>query len=326
MRAFAFAPAALVAALVVAACGSVAEPTGSDPIIGGGSLDPAPTGGRDSGTRPGTSSGGEPDVEPESCARAFVAVDSAALTVCGDGKGHCYDKDKTPKVGTLTECNATQWCVPNAVLASAGNPLPSCDSGYGAGACVSPLVKEVKDNEANLTHNGCDADSFCVPCVHPTTQRSNPACKAIGVYDNACADSNDGGVIEYEPPVDAGPIELASCCTYPNGLNNGTDYSGGRCVPTAALTPAQQQANFPQNTCVESFTCAPNALVNGQNLPGCYWDEGFFGDDGYGVCVDACFVPPDKYEDLQYIYEGGCGGSEFCVPCRELPAGTPGCF
>ena len=325
MRASAFLPLVVVAGLVAVACGNVEEPTPGLQVVGGNDQQVAvpPKKNADGG---GASSGGTNEPEPEPCVRAFAAVDTSTLTACGAGLGHCYDKDKTPKVGTLTECNATQWCVPDAVLAAAGNPLPSCTSDYGPGACLSDLVKEVKDNEANLKHDGCDATTYCVPCVHPQTQRANPACKSIGVYDNACPDANDGGLIEYEPPVDAGPITFPACCTYPNALGPGQDYSGGQCVPTSALSDSQKAANFPQNSCAANNTCAPNLLVGHQNLVSCYWDEGIFGDDGYGVCVDACFVPPDKYEDLEYIYEGGCGASEYCVPCKNLPAGTPGCF
>lgn len=315
-------------ALCAAACGAMDDgPPGLQVV--GPSTDSIPPNPKNPDGSPASSSGasGQPAAEP--CARAFAAADPATLSACGEGRGHCYDKDKTPKVGTLPECNATQWCVPDAVIRAAGSPLQSCDTGFSGasatGACVSTLVAEIEAEKARLVTDTCEAGSLCVPCVY--NGQANPACSAIGVYDKACDDveASDGGSEPIAPPLDAGPIELASCCLYSFSQYGGQDYTAGQCVPDGALTEEQRNVGFPRNTCNDGFTCAPNELVAGQNLGGCYWDEGWFGDDGFGVCVDRCFIPADKHEDLDYIYEGGCGGTEFCVPCRELPAGTPGC-
>lgn len=325
-----FALCGVVAGLLVAACGAIEDDT---PALGvAGPRDTPPSGGkpRDGGGLDGSSgaSGTSGSPAPDVCSRKYTSVPAAGLTACGEGKGHCYDKDKTPVLGQLPECNETQWCVPDGVLAAGGQPLKSCNSGYGdgAGACVSTLLKEIADSANQLGPDVCTPGELCAPCVYQG--RQNPACTGVGVYDRACVGELPDANSDAEPPnepLDAGPIELASCCVWPFGQQGGIDYPAGKCVPQGALTPAQQQANFPQNTCNASFVCAPNELVAGQNLRVCYWDEGWFGDDGNGVCIDRCFIGADKYEDLDYIYTGGCQTTEFCVPCRELPAGTPGC-
>lgn len=314
------APLFALAAVVIAACGSTAADAPDAGVVGDEPATTPPTkGARDGGS---TFDASNP---PDTCDRKFITLDPSTLTPCENGQGHCYDKNKTPRVGTLPECNPAQWCVPNNVFAAGGQPLPLCDSGYGDGACVSPLVEEVADGASSLSHDGCDADTYCVPCVHPETRVFNPACGAIGVYDVAC----NGLVDDGGPPqivVDAGPVELSSCCVYEYSKYGGQDYDAGKCVPNDALSDSQKAANFPQNTCHDNFTCAPKILVDGGNLTACHWDEGFFGDDGPGLCVDACFIPPENYEDLDSIYDGGCGGTEYCVPCYKLPQGTPGCY
>src|SRR5688572_23140830 len=46
----------------------------------------------------GSSSGGASGGE---CKRDFAKVDLGKLTACGDGKGHCYAKDKSPLANLL---------------------------------------------------------------------------------------------------------------------------------------------------------------------------------------------------------------------------------
>lgn len=292
--------------------------TPNDPVRGGG--------GRDASSDGSISSSSGGPREPDACQRQYTSVPLEGLTPCESGAGHCYDKDKTPALGQLPECNETQWCVPDGVLRAGGQRLAECNSGYGdgAGACVSTLLKEIAESQSQLIRASCGESELCAPCIYQG--RDNPACVGVGVYDRVCVGELPDAGEDAEPPnppLDAGPIQLAACCAWPSG--GGLDYTAGKCVPRGALTPPQQQANFPQNTCVNEFVCAPNELVAGQNLRPCYWDEGWFGDDGYGVCVDRCFVDPSNYEDLEYIYTGGCQRTELCVPCNKLPAGTPGC-
>ena len=263
-------------------------------------------------------------------------VDTAALTACGDGKGHCYDKDKTPGDVTLTECSPTQWCVPDAIFAAGGNELKTCQTAsYGVGACISALVGEVAAGAASLSTDGCDNGDYCVPCTDPRTAQPTVACNPIGVYDKVCAPGTeaDSGLIQPPANPDAGPppvLELASCCGY-NDLNGNPFYSGGTCVPTAALSPEQQASGLPQNTCADTFTCAPNELYNGGQaggtFQGCYWEGDWF-SDGNGVCVDACFLTGQQLYDLDDngVESDNCGPTQRCVPCESAPPGTPGCF
>ena len=311
--------AALLGAFAVA-CGAV-EDDGMQLAVAGPAKDPVvvPNPSKDAG-------GGDaaaPGPTAESCQRSFVAVDLASLVACQDGKGHCYAKDKTPHVGgTLPECSPTEWCVPDAVLSAGGSPLATCASGFGAGACVSTLISEVAA-ETRLVQDSCDAASKCVPCNFDG--QSNAACTGIGVYDNACEEpAADAG----PPPVpmDAGGIQLESCCSYDFTSYGGQVYNGGQCVPNQVLTPQQQQANLPQNTCDVGQTCAPNKLVAGQNFSYCEWEGPWF-SDGTGVCIDSCFITdPGTREDLSELEHWGCAATEFCVPCEEAPPGTPGCF
>jgi hypothetical protein len=340
MKSIAFVPVALLLSAAAVACGAT-EATVPDEVVGGGTTTPATSGprnGSDGGTSSGnnTTSGGSSGTPSNpSCSRSLAAVDTAALTACGDGKGHCYDKDMTPGGVTLDECDATHWCVPDAVFAAAGAALKSCDSGFGPGACASTLIKEVAASAANLTTTGCDNGDLCVPCTDPRTQQPTVACNPIGVYDKVCAPGTeaDSGIVPGPATPDAGPpppIELAACCGY-NDFNGNLLYSGGTCVPSAALTPAEQAAGFPQNTCAQNFTCAPNELYNGGagggSFQGCYWEGDWF-SDGNGVCVDSCFLTPDQLYQLDDngVESDNCSPTQRCIPCESAPPGTPGCF
>ena len=321
----------------VVACGAQDETTQLAPV-GGSTQVPAqapPNKGTPDGgsSEPGTGAGGD-DGQTEVCKRPLAVVPTEGLTACGDGKGHCYDKTKTPKAVTLTECNATQWCVPDAVFSAGGNPLAACESPYGAGVCGSTLIEEVADRAQDLSPDGCTNGDYCVPCLDPNTQQPTNACGPIGLYADECpagsvADDAGPGALQNVPPVDAGPVQLPACCEYPDyGFGA---YSGGTCVPSSQLSDAQQSAGIPQLTCATNFSCAPNELyaagAGGGTFHGCYWEGDWF-SDGNGVCVDRCFLTPQQLYDLDDngIESGDCGPTQACVPCESAPAGTPGCF
>lgn len=320
---------------LLAACGAVDDST---PALGvaGPTNDAVTTtpNARDGGTAATGSSGGSGTApRPEACEREFAAVSTAGLTSCGEGKGHCYDKDKTPSLVTLSECNASQWCVPDAVLAAGGNPLAACTAVTGTpGACASPLIGEVKVYAAQLTPDTCQNGDLCVPCNYPTESDPTVACKPIGVYPAACPEGSTELDASAPPPLPdaAGPIDLPNCCEHDLTPYGGVLYSGGECVPNAALTPQQQAVGLPQDSCAAGQTCAPNRLIQGQTFAPCTWEAcvGPFCDEGGGVCIDSCFLNGDQRAELSDSLDSwyGCQMTEFCVPCDEAPVGTPGCY
>src|SRR5262245_50948311 len=74
------------------------------------------------------------------CDAPFVKPDVAKLPACGDGKGHCYAKTKTPAAEVLGPCpDASTVCVPDELLKAGGDKLKSCNvAALGApGACIT---------------------------------------------------------------------------------------------------------------------------------------------------------------------------------------------
>ncbi len=261
---------------------------------------------------PGTSSSDStPSPTGDACQRGFAKVDLATLTACGDGKGHCYAKDKAPLADQLVPCeNAAEVCVPDEILAAGGAKLKSCTSVIGAGGCITAkLLPELERRSAGaLTQDACDAGQLCVPCIDPTNNNApTPFCLAIGVYDKACASTGAGGDggASTPPP---------SCCTT-KGKSNGV------CLSEASL-PEGERENAPADTCAEGTKCVPKALVDGKPVT---CNAGAI--LGQGICMDACFnTMLGIAGSIGILSKDVCGESESCVPCRALEGrGVPGC-
>jgi len=265
-----------------------------------------------SGTSSPSSSGGpRSDSGASTSCSSFVKPDLGKLTACGGGKGHCWDKAKTPYADQLTACaDASQVCVPDEILAAGGGKLASCTSIIGPGGCVtSALFPEIeKQGGGVLKKDVCKDGQLCVPCNDPTNgNAATPFCQAIGVSDVACA----GG-----PPTPAGDgggaAPLPSCCIT-KGVANGV------CLPETAI-PADQRDDTKRDVCAKGDKCVPAAFVSNKPVA-C---KSSFGD---GVCMDRCF------DDMMSIAGGigilgrsSCGATELCIPCDFVSGqGVPGC-
>ncbi len=258
------------------------------------------------------------DVEEDAAASAsaldscFTAVDLTKLTACGDGKGHCYAKDRAPLADNLTACaNAADVCVPDEVLNAAGKTLKGCTSIVGAGGCVtSALIPDLEKNKSYLKQDVCDAGQLCTPCADPTKgNAATPFCKPIGAYKTADKElsCSTGGVLPKPPPPPA-----ALCCTSKAGSSNGT------CLAETAV-PEKNRKDAKQDTCSSGEKCVPTAFLAGKPVA---CKPGLVG--GKGVCLDKCF---NGMLGLASVVLGRdvCEETEACIPCSFAPSGTPGC-
>ncbi len=230
--------------------------------------------------------------ETRSCSSAFVAPDLATLEPCGDGRGHCWPKEKTP-IPNLPACEGDDVCVPDAVLTANGGKLKACTFLDGKpGACTSLLVQAIAAHATQLQPDVCDAATErCAPCVNPIDETDTHLCEAMGVHADACT-SGEGA-------------RQASCC-----------HGSGVCIdPDAA--PEDQRGDLRRDICPATRVCAPAALVDG-NPTRCH----AFGDKG--VCVDVCFAA--QLAPATPVMRSVCGPTEVCVPCvLGASRGMPGC-
>lgn len=261
-----------------------------------------------------SSSGAPSGGAPVTCTGDFAKVDVSTLTACGGGKGHCYDKSKTPLGPQLVACpDATKVCVPDEILKAGGGVLTSCKSVIGPGGCVSAsLMPEVeKQGGGALTADVCTGGMLCLPCNDPRAGGGpTPFCKPIGVFGKECsggtAPAGDGGT-----PAPA-PSAFPACCT-----TAGT--SNGICLPESAIPP-DQRADAPALTCAAGNKCVPRAFVEGKQVA-------CSSLLGAGVCMDKCF---DEMMSLAggigILSKDKCGTTELCIPCALVSGkGVPGC-
>ena len=267
----------------------------------------------DAAAGPSSKGGGTPsgDAGTATCSGSdFVKPDLATLTACGDGKGHCFAKDKVSIASTLVACaDAAQVCVPDEILLANGQPLKSCTSVIGAGGCVTAtLIPEIITQSAGaLKPDVCSATQLCVPCTDPRTSTPTPFCQPIGVHDKSCSSSAPAG------PTDAGSAPLPACCTT-NGKSNGV------CLPETAV-PADQRDQTKKDTCATGNKCLPASLVSGKPVT---CNSGVF---GAGVCMDKCFNDMMSFAGgIGILSSAGCGTTEVCVPCSLAgSSNVPGC-
>jgi hypothetical protein len=262
-----------------------------------------------------SSSGGTPsgDAGPLSCGKDdFTKPDLSKLTACGDGKGHCYAKDKVEIASQLTACpDATQVCVPDEILQAGGQPLKSCTSIVGPGGCVTATLipQIIKQGGSALKPDVCGATQLCVPCKDPTNgDAPTPFCQPIGVHEKSCSASAAGG------GGDAGArTPLPPCCTT-NGKSNGV------CLVETAV-PEAQRSQTKQDVCAAGNKCVPAALVAGAPV------KCTAGILGAGVCMDKCFNDMMSFAGgIGILSSQGCGTTEVCVPCSLVGGqGVPGC-
>lgn len=296
-------------AFVIAAC-TIASPTHItvEPTKSTSPTDPSSSTSSSSGSSAKASGGAAVACDGTD----YVQPDLSTLTACGNGKGHCYDADKTPTSDQLVACDtAGQVCVPDEILESAGNTLGSCSVkalGGKPGGCITASLYPtiIAQGGSALTQDACDAGQLCVPCNDPTNgNAATPFCLPIGVHASAC------GAAAATP--DAGTSAPEGCCAT-DGVANGI------CIDEAAI-PSDKRSSTVPDTCSDPHDrCVPKSLVDG-NPTNC--DGGF---TGKGVCLDKCFNKWMGYAgDIGALKQTTCGATEVCVPCIAAGSSTPGC-
>jgi hypothetical protein len=262
-----------------------------------------------------SSSGDSKSSSPTSATCAaddFTKPDVASLKACGQGKGHCFAKDKVALGDQFEPCEGSDVCVPDEILSANGQKLKSCKSIIGEGGCVNTsLIPEVKKQGGDvLTQDVCDAGQKCIPCTDPTHNNAPSGfCEPIGVHTNACTAGGDAPAGGGDKPAAA----LPGCCTS-KGKSNGV------CLTETAI-PEDQRGDAPQDSCADGNKCVPAAFVEGKPVK---CDGGIL---GAGVCMDKCFNGMMSIAgDIGILDNEGCGNTEVCVPCRFLKdKGVPGC-
>jgi hypothetical protein len=229
----------------------------------------------------------------KTCSGAFAKPDVSTLTVCGGGKGHCYDGAKTAITG-LPDCpGGSDACIPDKVLASNGGKLKTCKFFVEdkPGVCMSTLLKDIALHQNELQRDVCDEDERCAPCIDPRNGNDTHICDPIGVYENKCK----GGPGQQEQ----------TCC-----------HGEGVCINQDAA-PADQRDSMVHDSCALPKVCAPAAMVDG-NPTHC----NVYGASG--VCIDLCFSK--MLMGAQKLLRAGCGPTAVCLPCFiGSGQGVPGC-
>jgi hypothetical protein len=184
-------------------------------------------------------------------------------------------------------------CAPRKSVAALGNYLPkTCTSIASAeGRCTNVGIPAVGAEKDILPVADCDPDERCAPCFDPTSGTETGSCSTVSCDKPA------------KPAT-----KLAACC-------------GGKatCVPKAGV-PAAMQSSLGKDSCATTGDlCVPNEYVKDPNFQprACTSSLPFIG--GKGACVSSCL--PDAF----ILSKDGCGGSDVCAPCSQMPAGTTVC-
>ena len=227
------------------------------------------------------------------CSTPFAKPDLATLKPCGEGRGHCFPKNKSP-VQSLPACEGDDICVPDNLLEANGGKLKSCTFFLNGkpGVCMSTLVKDIAAHLNEMLPDVCDAATErCAPCIDPRDGKDTKICEAIGVHEGACT----GGVATRAP----------TCC-----------HGAGVCMNETGV-PEDKREDLSRDTCMAGKLCAPAAMVSG-NPDHCK----VLGVPG--VCLDVCFAR--MLSPAATVVRGQCRPTELCMPCLiGKGQGMPGC-
>ena len=239
--------------------------------------------------------------------------DPATLPACceTEGNAHCLDDGTVPDVfkDLVETCEGSGGlCVPDKFIESGGTYVPAgCQAAIGGdGVCLSRCVPQVRDNEALLWQDICDADELCVPCTDPRTNEPTGACALL---ENSCGaelptdDDPETGVTcphEGEPLLD--PATMPTCNT----------CGDASCIPTD-LVPADFRSRLAVCDSDPNALCVPNEFVAtlGNLIPdSCASIAGF-----EGRCLSRCLPEVAAQEAL--LPQDSCPTTHACVPCYD---------
>lgn len=296
--------------IVLSAIGTQACTLGSDTYITAEADDTSTGEKKDAGAKTDASvTPTSPPAAGSSCSGSFEKPDIAKLTACGNGKGHCYDKAKTPSAAMLGPCSdASQVCVPDEVLGAAGNTLKQCESGVGSGGgCITmaliPAMEADPRAKAFLKQSTCDSGQVCAPCINPEANNAPTGfCEAAGVY----GECSSGGAAPPPPTPDAGASKpMPACCSHGNTSN-------GVCIGESVI-PEAQRSEAPQDSCSSGNKCVPKDMFEGKPV---LCNSGLLGK---GICLDTCFNEMMGFASMIGIFgKDRCEDTEVCVPCTFM--------
>jgi hypothetical protein len=251
----------------------------------------------------GSESGTMPKAGALSCPYTGTPIDTSAFPQDSCAAGLlCVSKDLVPadQVSQLPTCSKG-LCAPKKSLAAAGMFVPkSCRSvGSREGRCLAAGLPAIA-KQTTLPRAECDADEKCAPCFDPFTGEPTGACTSV----------------PCDKPAEPAKT-FARCCG-----------GKGSCVPSS-LVPAGDRDNFDDEAsgCVRrQELCLPTELATGDlkaARPCSFGGADILGieiaEPFKGACVANCF---DTFPEPP---QANCAGGTVCVPCDELPAGTPAC-
>jgi hypothetical protein len=266
-------------------------------------------------------------------------IDPTALPACTCSGAHCVPNSLVPdaSAGMLADCDPSNKCVPDPLIASGGNfILPTCTSIGGAeGRCLSQCVPAVQAKASQLPQSTCAAGDLCTPCFDPFSGMNTGACnlscdpgpqqppitfptccdgQGTCVPSSTVPDSQKSQLGVGSCPVDSNkdlcaPTELAAAdgggfvATTCRSLDN----AEGRCLSTCLPAIAAQASTLPQSTCAAGHLCAP-----------CY-------DPITGADTMACRVGADPGpKEPPLTFPKCCSGTGTCVPSSTVPAAQKG--
>jgi hypothetical protein len=191
-------------------------------------------------------------------------------------------------ISLLSDCNATQKCVPATLAAGAGRAiLTKCTSLIGAeGRCTSTCVPQVALQATQLPRDVCQGADLCAPCYDPRTGAATGAC---------------------EQGCDPGPSQPAK--TFPECCSD-----RGFCVPPALA--GDQARNLDRKTCAEGNVCAPKELTDPTFKPKTCNSI----DNSEGRCLSTC-VAGAVAKQADRLPTQGCSANEVCAPCYDPVTG-----
>lgn len=251
------------------------------------------------------------------CDAKLVKVDLAKLTACGDGKGHCYAKDKAGIFAAkYTACpDPKQVCVPDEVLEAGGGKLKSCTSisKMPGGCFTAKLMPEILERGGSaLPKDVCGADQLCIPCTDPLSNNApSGMCEPIGVTEESCegtGSSSSSGGTSTTPA----PTQNPGCCISAGKAN-------GVCLAESTV-PEDKRSSLKQDVCPAQNKCVPKAMAENRPVK---CDSNL----GAGVCMDKCFDQTMAVAGMFGLMDRStCTATELCIPCLfGKSQGMPGC-
>lgn len=225
-------------------------------------------------------------------------IDPASFPRCDQcGDAACVTKSLVPAElhARLAECDADSFCVPDELIATAGNFIPeTCESVAGfEGRCLSDCLPEVQAQADRLPQSSCAASETCVPCYDPLT----------GMDTGACNLSCDVGAAP------GGPTQLPGCC--------GGD---GTCIP--AELAGDDADSLGQDSCPadSGLLCAPDDIIDGTFVAASCTTGGIIGGGEPGACLPDCLGAVDSI----LVSQGSCDDGFKCAPCEGPLGGDTG--